>query len=236
MITRISLLFATLFAATALSQDINPSPKRGLVYVPSSAHPTDDNVWIHNGSDLTWYYTYGTTPANAFQKSQMQFVPMMWGAPSGGADDTTFLAEVEGLISNGQNLSYVLTFNEPDGSSASGGSNITPNYAARLWATNIEPLKQKYGLQLGAPACTGAPSGFDWLTQFFGNCSGNCSVDFIPLHWYGNFEGLASHVGQYHAAWPNNSLWVTEYADADDTLPGTEAFFNESASWFDSLE
>ena len=101
--------------------------------------------------------------------------------------------------------------------------------------TNIEPLKQKYGLTLGAPACTGAPSGFDWLQQFFGNCSGNCSVDFIPLHWYGNFEGLASHVGQYHGAYPNTSLWVTEYADANDDLASTETFFNQSASWFDSL-
>lgn len=235
MITRKSLALISLLS-TALSQDVFPSAKRGLVYVPSSKYPTDDNIWDHSGSDLTWYYTYGATPAPAYANTQLQFVPMMWGAPAGGSEDTTFLAQVQGLIQAGQNISYVLTFNEPDGSSSSGGSDITPSYAARLWASNIEPLKQKYGLKLGAPAVTGAPSGFDWLTQFFGNCSGNCSADFVPLHWYGNFEGLASHVGQYRGAYPNMTLWVTEYADADDTLSNTEEFFNQSASWMDGLE
>jgi Glycosyl hydrolase catalytic core len=230
------LLSALTALPTAFTQDVYPSSKRGLVYVPSAQHPTDDNIWDHAGSDLTWYYTYGATPAPAFYGTQLQFVPMLWGAPPGGASDTTFLSQVEGLIQNGQNISYALGFNEPDGSSSTGGSNVAPSYAAQIWATNIQPLKQKYGIQLGAPAVTGAPSGFDWMTQFFGNCSGNCSVDFIPIHWYGNFEGLASHVEQYYGAYPNMSLWVTEYTDPDDTLSGTETFFNQSASWFDSLE
>jgi hypothetical protein len=235
MILRKPFAFLALLS-TAVTQDISPSSKRGLVYVPSAAHPTDDNIWVHPGSDLTFYYTYGVTPAPAFANTDLQFVPMMWGAPAGGSDDTTFLAQIEGLLANGINLTYILSFNEPDGSSSTGGSAITPSYAARLWSTNIEPLKQRHGLKLGAPAVTGAPSGFDWLTQFFGNCSGNCSADFVPLHWYGNFEGLASHVGQYRAAYPNMTMWVTEYADANDGLSSTEEFFNQSASFMDGLE
>lgn len=238
MIVRSTLFLLSGLAAlpTTFTQDIYPSPKRGLVYVPNNQHPTDDNIWDHAGSDLTWYYTYGATPAPAFRGTQLQFVPMLWGAPAGGSSDTTFLSQVEGLIQNGLNISYVLTFNEPDGGSSTGGSNVAPSYAAQIWATNVEPLKQKYGIKLGAPAVTGAPSGFDWMQQFFGNCSGNCSVDFIPIHWYDNYAGLVSHVGQYHDAYPNATIWVTEYADPNDSLGGTEAFFNQTASWFDGLE
>jgi hypothetical protein len=28
----------------------------------------------------------------------------------------------------------------------------------------------------------------------------NCTYDFVPLHWYGDFQGLASHIGEYSAA------------------------------------
>jgi hypothetical protein len=157
------------------------SSKRGLVFVPSSKHPTDANIWAQAGSDLTWYYNYGASPSNAFTSSNLQFVPMLWGATDGDTS-TTFLDTVSSLVSSGTNISYVLSFNEPDGTASTGGSAIPADLAASTWIREIEPLK-KLGIKLGAPAVTGAPSGFAWLQNFFTQCDGKCTPDFIPVHW-----------------------------------------------------
>ena len=54
--------------------------------------------------------------------------------------------------------------------------------AVDAWTREIEPLK-KLGVKLGAPAVT--QRGQDWLAQFMAACL-NCTIDFIPLHYYGN--------------------------------------------------
>jgi hypothetical protein len=183
------------------------STKRGLVYVPNAKWPQDDQVWVQSGSDLTWYYNYGAEPSASYSnltQEQFEFVPMLWGTVEG----TSFLDNVTKQIESGVNITHVLGFNEPDGTAAYGGSDIEPSTAAQMWVDNIAPLADK-GVKLGLPACTGGTGGLPWLQQFLGNCSDlisangttqNCTYDFIPLHWYGNFEGLASHMGQYSAA------------------------------------
>ncbi|KAI1851533.1 hypothetical protein JX265_012385 [Neoarthrinium moseri] len=232
-----SLLLAFGAAAGAASS------KRGLVFVPNSQWPEDNNVWVQSGSDLTWYYNYGSTPSSAFtghSQEDFEFVPMLWGAISG----TSFLDEVNGLIQGGVNISHVLGFNEPDGESSTGGSNITPARAAQVWVDNIEPLAAK-GIKLGLPACTGGWNGIPWLQQFLANCSSlvstdaetkNCTYDFVNIHWYGNFEGLASHMGSYSAAFPNVTQWITEYNLDNQDLSTTQRFFNTSAEYFDRLD
>ncbi len=226
------LALLTLLASTSAQTS---SPKRGLVYVPSPKHPLDDHFWITSSSDLTWYYNYGSQPSAAFDNgTKLEFVPMLWGAPSSPTDNT-FLNDVTNLIKGGTNISYVLTFNEPDGSS-NGGSNVDPKLAAQTWMREVEPLK-KMGVKLGAPAVTGSPSGFTWLQAFFTACAGNCSADFIPVHWYGNFEGLASHVGQVNGTYPNMTMWITEYADNNDpSLESSQKFYNESSEFFDRIK
>lgn len=209
------------------------SSKRGLVHVPSSEYPQDDAYWDAPTSDLTWYYNYRSTPSPAFDDSpNFQFVPMLWGAPSLGSQ-TTFLNDVQSQIKAGVNITYVLGFNEPDGSFSTGGSNISAQTAAQIWMQSIEPLA-KQGVKLGAPACTGADSGRQWTQDFFAACS-NCTVDFIPVHWYGNFEGLASHIGEYVGTF-NRSIWVTEFAYADASLSDSQTFYNQSSSYLDNLE
>lgn len=90
---------------------------------------------------------------------------------------------------------------------------MDPAFGAQVWASNIVPL-QAMGLKVGLPAMSSSESGLPWLRQFLGNCSAiisagrassaavkkNCTYDFVPLHYYGNFEGLASHIGEYVAA------------------------------------
>ncbi len=210
------------------------SAKRGLVYVPSSENPDDDAIWISNNSDLTWYYNYQQYPSPAYINTSLEFVPMLWGAPS-SALDTSFLMNVTSQVLSGANISYVMSFNEPDGTTATGGSNVTPQLAASTWIREILPLR-KLGLQLGAPAVTGANAGFTWLQEFFDACGGNCTADFIPVHWYGDFSGLASHIGQIQATYPTLKVWVTEFALQESDLVDSQDYFNTSCKYFDRME
>lgn len=97
-----------------------------------------------------------------------------------------------------------------------GGSDIAPERAAELWRTNIEPLASD-GVRLGAPGVSSAPDGIKWLQSFFAACAG-CTVDFIPVHWYGDFQGLASHLGHVNSLFPGKKLWITELGFAHQNM------------------
>ena len=198
-----TILVLSAFLPSILCQDVNgstkfqASSKRGLVFTPSANYPADNQIWVEKGSDLTWYYNYGATPSTAYSnltQAEFEFVPMLWGI----SNSSSFLSQIQTQITAGTKVSHVLAFNEPDGSSSSGGSDINPAAAAAVWIQEVEPLR-KLGVKAGAPAVTGSPGGFTWLSEFFANCTiqgTNCTADFIPVHWYGNFEGMASHIGQ----------------------------------------
>jgi Glycosyl hydrolase catalytic core len=197
--TKISTLAAVSCAFTPCivgADTFRASAKRGLVFVPNADTPQDNSVWTQSGSDLTWYYNYAASPSPSLAGSSLEFVPMLFTTPP-STTDTTFLDGVKSLISGGTNIKYVLSFNEPDGTTSTGGSNISPQAAAQAWIRELAPL-QKMGIKVGAPAVTGATGGFTWLSDFFTAC--NCTADFIPIHWYGNFDGLASHMGQVRGA------------------------------------
>ena len=140
---------------------------------------------------------------------------------------------MQAQIKGGANITYVLGFNEPDGTKATGGSDIDATTAAQLWQQQIEPLA-KEGVKLGAPACTGAESGTQWLKEFTKACN-NCTIDFVPVHWYGNFQGLASHIGEIVGTF-NKTVWVTEFADSGANLSESQTFYNQSSSYMDSLQ
>ena len=229
---RSSLALYLAFLPGALS---TASPKRGLVDVSTSYGSTDDGIWTEPGSDLTWYYNYGDQPSPAYAGTKLQFVPMLFTTPN-SSSDTSFVDSVTAQIKGGANITSVLGFNEPDGTTATGGSSIAPDVAAQAWIQAIEPLKHSNNLTLGGPAVTGSQSGFTWLQSFFSACAGNCSVDFLPVHWYGSFEGLAGQIGQVRGTYPNVSIWVTEYALPNANLADSQSFFNSSADYFDRLE
>lgn len=237
---RLSYALSLATASVTLAQ--TRSSKRGLVFVPNPNSPGDNQIWVQSGSDLTWYYNYESTASPAFDnipQDQFEFVPMLWGA----IGDTSFLESVQGQIDSGRDIKHVLGFNEPD-SQYGGGSNIQPSVAADVWVKNIAPLADR-GVKLGLPACTGGWGGIPWLQQFLGNCSQlistdseqrNCTYDFVTIHWYGNFEGLASHMGSYAAAFPNVTQWITEYNLDNQDLATTQSFYNTSSEYFDRMD
>lgn len=237
-----SLLALSVYALAGLASAAG-SGKRGLVFTPNPQYPQDNKLWVQPGSDLTWYYNYGNKPSPVYAdiaQDKFEFVPMMWGIGPNPKDDS-WLQDVKSMISDGRNISHALAFNEPDGTADTGGSNIEPHKAAQAWVANFEPLA-KMGVRLGLPAMTGAPSGLVWLKQFLGNCSElvsdggnkkNCTWDVLPVHWYDNFAGLASHIGERRALWPDAEIWITEYAFAHKDLGSTVDFYTQSADYFD---
>lgn len=233
------LAVLSLEATFALSKGITTSTKRGLIDI-TTQNPSDDEIWIRKGSDLTWYYNYQAEPSSTYTSdASFEFVPMLFGQPDQlNSADTPFLTSIQNQINAGAKIRYVLAYNEPDGQSSTGGSSIPTDIAASVWMSNIAPLRD-LGIKVGLPAVTGSPNGFQWLANFNHSClalnSKGCEADFIPVHWYGNFQGMASHVGQVRATYPELPIWVTEFADPDDTLLNSQSFYNESTAFLDQL-
>jgi hypothetical protein len=207
------------------------SGKRGLVYIPNKKYPGDDSIWTSQGSDLTWYYTYAAYPIDTYTKADWEFVPMLWGNPSSPG---TFASTVEGYKNQGVNISNILGFNEPDGPVSTGGTNIDAGKAATLWKQEIEPLKNM-GLRLGAPATQGNAAGISWLNSFMSSCDGGCTIDFIPVHYYGDFQGFASYVGQVYATFGKKPIWVTEFGLPNAPLTDSQSFLNQSMNFLDNV-
>ncbi|KAK4142247.1 uncharacterized protein C8A04DRAFT_38487 [Dichotomopilus funicola] len=236
-----------LVAASFLRPASAANSKRGLVFTPNESTRKDDQIWVETPTTIKWYYNYQPGPDPTYKdipQSQLEFVPMLWGAPD-PTSKTSFLDTVRAMIEDqGVNITNVLSFNEPDGSFAYGGSDMEPSVAAQAWVNNLVPL-QEMGVRVGLPACTGGTSGIPWLRNFLDECSKlistsdsprNCTYDFVTIHWYGNFEGLASHMGEYSAAFPNKTMWITEYNLNDQDLATTQTFYNQSAEYFDRLD
>lgn len=229
---RHSILLSATVALLPLIFAQSTSPKRGLCHVTANGNPNDDQIWTSGPSNPTWYYNYDKEPSAAYSSNKnIQFVPMLWGASTKDTG-TPFYDSVKRQLDSGANISYVLGFNEPDGGHSTGGSNLEVNLAAARWKAEIEPLK-KLGIKVGAPGVIGAASGWTWLDNWFKACNGGCNPDFIPVHWYGNFEGMMSHIGGVTAKWPNLTVWVTEYGYPNQDLKTTQAFYNMSAQSFD---
>lgn len=169
---------------------------------------------------------------------------MLWGNPE-NANDFSFSDAVLNMLRQRQNITHVMGFNEPDGSYETGGSEISPIGAAASWIRVLEPLREK-GIKLVGPATTGGPDGFVWLAQFFEACAGRCNIDVLPVHWYGDFQGLASHIGEKTSAFEmygldfsengTQKIWITEYALPHGDIENSNRFFNESAEYFDRLD
>ena len=232
----ISLLLGILpLLAAAITSKFHTSSKRGLVYIPNSDFPEDNQIWIQKGSDLTWYYNYKMYPSSEYlNHTSLEFIPMLWGAPS-SFTDTTFLENVTAQIVQGRNITYAMGFNEPDNTGDTGGSNVDPSDAAKYWIKQMEPLR-KLGVSLGAPAVTGGSAGFDWLADFETACAGECNFDFIPIHWYGSFDGMVSHIYDVLDIYPGKKIWVTEFALDNSGLNETEEFFQTTLSYLDENE
>lgn len=107
---------------------------------------------------------------------------MLFGADL-SATDYSFLNAVTAQNEAAGEVEYVHGFNEPDGESDCGGSNIPLQIVAKTWIGQMEPLS-KVGVNLGAPAGTGTSSGFTWLRNLFSSVK-------LQLRFHSGVFGMA---------------------------------------------
>ncbi|KAJ7134787.1 glycosyl hydrolase catalytic core-domain-containing protein [Mycena epipterygia] len=221
MSVRLSFVFffALVLACAAATAKL---PKRGLAY--AATNDTDISQANQTSAVVSWVYNWGLIPPSNLADSGIEYIPMQWGA----ADIENLAVTVKGL-----GAKTLLTFNEPDFDQQ---SNINATYAAQLWMQYIEPLKASLGIQLGAPAVSSGASGRPWLTDFMAACS-QCTIDFIPFHWYGSGTGgFYDYLYQLHGQFPNHTLWVTEFAETSTNDSVVLDFMNATITTLDGLD
>ncbi|WWD19725.1 hypothetical protein CI109_104189 [Kwoniella shandongensis] len=173
------------------------------------------------GTGLNWYWNWGLT---AFDLPSIEFVPCVWGE--------NVVSSVSGAtFPNG--TTHILGFNEPDMTSANGGSNLDSTKAATLhqqWTADL-----KADLKIGSPAV--ARGSLTWFNDWVTACDGKCKFDFVPLHFYGNnADDLISYVKTFPAQ--GKPTWITEFAchdystGYDCTAAETESFMKTAVEWF----
>ncbi|GKT51947.1 alkali-sensitive linkage protein 1 [Colletotrichum spaethianum] len=233
-----SLAVSTLHPTAALAQSDLPS-KRGLAY-QGDDHEADAQLLTSEKSLISWYYTWSTWPAQGLNSS-IPFVPLVHGVDD--ASDSSVTTRLNQLP---QSSTHLLTFNEPDGTTSSGGSSIDPEDAAKAYLEHLVPLRNadSRSWNISHPVVTGSTQGIEWLQKFNESCydidDGGCPTDFVAVHWYGDATGLKNHLDAlrefYNSTSPDLKYWVTEMAlpkqDADATL----AMMNESLTYLDGLD
>lgn len=213
-----------------LNLSASNSTKRGLCWFWDNPPVVYD---YFSPKALTWLYNwqlFDLRKNGTF--SEAEFVPMC---------ATELDAHALPLVFSTCHAKYLLGFNEPDMPVSVGGSLISPYNASVLWKTYIQPLKEKCGLQLGAPAVSNSPAahqGMHWLQEFFGNCTApSCTFDFIPFHWYGNpLSNFQAYVEKFHAAYPKYPLWITEWQFGGISAEQTAIAELQALQWLDSQE
>jgi len=211
-------------ASTTSAAATNPAPsklpKRGLAFAAVNA--TDILHANTTASVASWIYNWGLIPPSYIVDSGIEYIPMQWGA----ADIENLAVTVKGL-----GAKTILTFNEPDFDQQ---SNINATYAAQLWMQYIEPLKAD-GIQLGGPAISSGATGRPWLQDFMTACS-QCTIDFLPLHWYGDGTGgFMDYIYQVNAQF-NKTLWITEFAETSSNDSVVMDFMNSTIATLDGLD
>ncbi|KAF2845215.1 glycoside hydrolase family 128 protein [Plenodomus tracheiphilus IPT5] len=230
-----------LLISTTLAQD----SKRGFAFI-GDTHASDNRL-LSIESPLTWYYNWSPYPNNNLITSgSLEFVPMIHGIDA--TQDSRTEAVIKSLPSSSGHL---LTFNEPDGTTSSGGSSISPEDAARAYIDYVVPFRSGNSggrnWKVSHPSTTGSGNGLEWLRSFNESCyeidqENGCLADFVAAHWYGGFPGLAGWLGTLDEFYNTNStrnepvkIWVTELGLPQQDAEATVAMMNQTLPYLDNL-
>jgi hypothetical protein len=237
--------------ASNSSSSVLPT-KRGLAF-HTDEHSADMDLLLSDNSQISWYYTWSLWPIESISDS-LVFLPLIHGT-----DDTDDEGELnERLEALPSSSTHLLSFNEPDGTTDSGGSSISPRDAARAYIDSIAPLRQRRRdrrrtWNISHPVVTSSAEegqGIDWLRDFNSSCwdideERGCPADFVAVHYYGPFEGLRWHLDALRDFYGGGGMiegdagptfWITEVAIPQADEEETLAMLNETIAYLEDAD
>jgi len=116
---------------------------------------------------------------------------------------------------------------------------MSPDAAAAAYKTYMQPYAGK--AKLGAPAVTnsGTPGqGLSWLRSFMSACS-DCTIDFVPVHWYdptGGVEYFKKHMTEAKTIAGEKKVWITEFGVPGGSQEAQATFLKAIQPWLDSQD
>jgi len=117
---------------------------------------------------------------------------------------------------------------------------MSPEDAAKAWKTYMEPYAGK--AQLGSPAVTNSGSagqGLDWLNSFMGNCSSDCTIDFVAVHWYdsnGSVDYFKQYMQKASQQAAGKPIWITEFGMNGASDSDQANFLNQVIPWLEAQD
>lgn len=213
---------ATSTTTSVAAQSTATSGKRGVAYNTASLCSA-----FEGQAEVTWGYNWGS--ASGGLASSFNYVPLLWGTSSSFTD--YWASNAQAAIDAGS--TYLMSFNEPDLDTQ---SNLTPAQAASAYMTYMQPFAGK--VKLGAPAVTngGGAMGLTWLSEFLDACT-ECTIDFVPIHWYDSYSNTAyfqEQVANATAVAGGKPVWVTEFGCTDGTDAQIAGFLETVMPWMDA--
>ncbi|CAH0024906.1 unnamed protein product [Clonostachys rhizophaga] len=214
--------------------------KKGLA-LGGKLDDSDIKLLTSEKSPISWYYNWSPTPSNIVGNSTL-FIPLIHSLET--LKEENIWSALDGLPPSSE---YMLTFNEPDEAEENGGSYISPEDAAKAYIEDIVPHRNSSrGWQISHPVVTGSERGLNWLRDFNESCydidpRNGCPADFIAMHWFGDFSGLASWVGTlqgfYNSSeFQNTSILITEMALPQGSEDDNTSMLEQTMSYLDGLD
>uniref|UniRef100_A0A8H7MYP3 Asl1-like glycosyl hydrolase catalytic domain-containing protein n=1 Tax=Bionectria ochroleuca TaxID=29856 RepID=A0A8H7MYP3_BIOOC len=218
----------------------NLESKKGLA-LGGKLDDSDIKLLTSEKSPISWYYNWSPTPSNIIGNSTI-FIPLIHSLET--LKENNIWSALDGLPSSSE---YMLTFNEPDEAEENGGSYISPEDAAKAYIEDIVPHRNSSrSWQISHPVVTGSERGLNWLRDFNESCydidpRNGCPADFIAMHWFGDFAGLASWLrtlrGFYNSSeLRNTSILITEMALPQGSEDDNISMLEQTMSYLDGLD
>lgn len=177
----------------------------------------DTNIKRIKATKPAWYYSWGSELISQ-HPSEIEFVPMIWGAWNPNGLAKTLEQQIQPQIADGQ-TKRLLGFNEPDLNTQ---SNMSVKDALKFW-----PQLESVGVPLCSPACANPLGDNDssnqgvhgtWMRDFIKEADKrNYRVDYIGVHWYGGTSAYSfkKRMIEIYKAYGNRPLVISEFAVAD---------------------
>ncbi|CUA67577.1 Alkali-sensitive linkage protein 1 [Rhizoctonia solani] len=185
------------------------------------------NISQFEGHEVSWYFTWSPQSWVVPAPTQLEFVPQLWGE----RDVQTFASVVNATSIATNGWKNLLGMNEPE---LPAQANMAAQDGVNFWKAHLEPLKST-GIRLGSPATTSGPNGKKWMQDFFTLCAGNCTVDFLALHWYGNVaEEFIAYLEDFHNTF-QRPIWITEYS-CQNFVNGAQCTYEEIVQFLNTTQ